>query len=218
LSMNPTNTKKYSSGVTLIELAIVVVILSMAGLGLVSSMVTIIDFYTDDLVAKDIRHYGNAVLNDIADSLEIAETVSITTDPNGWPLITYTKSNKPNVAYTIQSTERNGFLWQARPMFEKRPLQVLGIGRENGQRDIFLFDYDVQNMYDIHYASVFGGRNLEAVAKSVFEIKIIYGLTTRHKSGEELTEYFTFSRKVYAPQSLVYKKTQSSVAASVTTP
>ncbi len=198
-------TKNNNHGFTLVEMAVVMVIFSLVGLGLVSSAVSIVGFYQDDLVAKDIKTYGAAALNVIGDKLQGAKKISITSGPNGYDLIYLTYPGASGVGRTksIQATADGSFLFQGKDMLPHIPLHPTGMYRDQGQREIFLAEFTVQNLIDAEYEHVQRRNEIRAVGKSVYEVLIVYGLTTRFQHGSDQTEYLTFKKKVYAFQNLI---------------
>ncbi len=210
--MNPDKSTKRNHGLTIVELATVMLIISMAGVGLVGSIISIVGFYQDDMVAKDIRKYGNAAMNKIVDKISDAARIDKRTGPNGFPLLTLYYPEDLTDANTLQVTSQGGFYWNGQPLLKNISLQTEGIYRDKEQREITLLPapdgYSVRNMVEANYEAYGVGPGLDVVKKSVYEVTIRYALLTRYPDGES-TEYFTFKRKVYSPQSLVYKKTQA---------
>lgn len=194
--------KKFNRGLTLIEMVVVMSITSLAGLGLVSSVITIVGFYQDDIVLRDIRNYGSAALNVIADSIQTAKTISATTGPNGYDIVRLKYHGDPRT-YSIQATETDGFLWGNQPLLDGIPFQSGGTYRLNDQRKMYLESFEVNNLIDAEYEPIQNKNRLTAVAKSVYEVSIVFGLITKYADGNELTEYVTFRKKVYAYQNLI---------------
>ncbi|NQV16291.1 prepilin-type N-terminal cleavage/methylation domain-containing protein [bacterium] len=197
--------KGWNKGLTLIEMAVVLTIISLGGLGLVSSAISIVGYYQDDFVLKDIRRYGSTALEVISQKLQTAKTISASSGPNGYDLIRL-KYNDDDRTYSIQATETEGFLWQGQPLMPYMPLQVDGSYRLNGQREIFLESFDVDNLIDAEYNPIQNRPRLAPVAKSVYEISIVFGLSTWYEGEENaVTEYVTFRKKVYAYQNLIHR-------------
>ena len=194
---------RHNHGLTLIELSIVIGIMSLGMLGLVSSAITLVGFYQDDLVLKDVRRYGSTVLEEIANKMEEAYFIQDATGPSGYDMIRL-KYPGDQQTYTLQATETEGMLWQGQPLLPYMPLQVQGEYRNNGQREIALVDFWVDNLHDSGYEPLLNRPNLTPLKKSVYELWIIYGITTRYSDGGEQTEYVTFRKKVYAAQKLIY--------------
>lgn len=194
------------AGVTFVEAALVMVIMSVMGMGLVSSVITVVDHYQNDLVGRDIRAYGHVVLDEIAEKISMAKTVKKQPGPsNELDILYLTYADKPGRTFVLQPTHDDGFLWNRELLIKKRPLQSFGSYRDEGQREIELVQHKVYDMYDINYEGVVGGRGLTAVAESVFEVNIQLKMTTNHRTGESTEEYFHFRRKVYATGSLIEK-------------
>ncbi|MEA3287883.1 MAG: type II secretion system protein [Candidatus Marinimicrobia bacterium] len=205
--MNKLLKHRNNRGFTLIEMAVVMTIFSLAGLGLVSSAVSIVGFYQDDMVSKDIKTYGNAVLNTVAEKIQGANKITVTTGPTGHDLVYLKYPGKGSVGLTksIQVSQDGTFLWQGRDMLPQIPLQLEGMYRNKDQREIFLAEFTVHNLIQAEYEPVQHRNEIKAVGKSVYEVSIIYGLTTNFKQGSPQTEYLTFKKKVYSFQNLIHR-------------
>ena len=198
------NTNK---GFTIIEMAVVILVFSIAGLGFLSTAIGIVGFYQDDMVSRDIKTYGTAVLSEIADKISQAQEISVTSGPNGYDLVYLTFPGTGNIGRqkSIQASEDRGFLYQGKPLLKKIPLKQDGMYRNHDYRQIDLLEFTVENLHEAGYHHAQNRNELRLVGKSVYEVTIIYGLTTYYKSGDDQTEYLTFKKKVYAFQNLIHR-------------
>lgn len=69
--------KRSSSGMTMLELAAAVVVVSIIAIGMTSGAQAVMLHYQTDTVRQDLRQYGNQIMREIARELNLAQKVEI---------------------------------------------------------------------------------------------------------------------------------------------
>ena len=69
--------KKSSSGMTMLELAAAIVVVSIIAIGMTSGAQAVMLHYQSDTVRQDLRQYGNQIMREIARELNLAQKVEI---------------------------------------------------------------------------------------------------------------------------------------------
>jgi hypothetical protein len=190
-------------GVTIIEMAVVIIIMSVMLLGLFPGVVTIIKYYQNDWILREIRQYGFESLEYIADEMARAEHVKA--DPfNGYGkiVIRFPNSSQTKV---ITTTELGGLFQGNQPLLEHRNFPSTGLYRENRHsRQIRVKTFDAFDFEraDLDYA-MNARAGLAPVYKSMFDIVLQIEVLTPIAGGDDIVEILTFHRQVFVPRMLI---------------
>ena len=65
------------SGMTLVELAAVIVVSSVIGLGMTSAAQAVMLHYQTDTVRQDLRSYGNSIMREISREMQLTQKINI---------------------------------------------------------------------------------------------------------------------------------------------
>lgn len=191
-------------GVTIIELAVVVIIMSVMLLGLFPGVVTIIKYYQSDWILREIRQYGFESLEYIAEEMARAEHVKA--DPfNGYGKITirFPDSSQPKA---ITGTELGGLFEGNRPLLEHRNFPSTGLYRDDNvshQIRVKTFDaFDFEHA-DLGYSTNNARAGLAPVYRAMFDIVLQIEVLTPIAGGDDIVEVLTFHRQVFVPRMLI---------------
>ena len=69
--------RKFFSGMTLVELAAVIVVSSVIGLGMTSAAQAVMLHYQTDTVRQDLRSYGNSIMREISREMQLTQKINI---------------------------------------------------------------------------------------------------------------------------------------------
>ncbi len=193
--MSKYKTLKHSAGVTLIELAVAMTIAAIATLGLGTGITTIVGFYQDDWITKDVRFWGYESIDYIVDHIETARKVEVRPPWNGYDgLLITQKIGLPIL--NIQGSKKKGLTSNGMQMLDFAEFPVSGAYRSEGQRLVELERFTVDPITD--YTNEFSGKPyLAKLRDSLWIIEMVISVTTKF-DGEESIEYIKFKRTVWA--------------------
>ena len=69
--------RQTSSGMTMLELAAAIVVVSIIAIGMTSGAQAVMLHYQSDTVRQDLRQYGNNIMREITRELHLAQKVEI---------------------------------------------------------------------------------------------------------------------------------------------
>ena len=69
--------RKFFSGMTLVELAAVIVVRSVIGLAMTSAAQAVMLHYQTDTVRQDLRSYGNSIMREISREMQLTQKINI---------------------------------------------------------------------------------------------------------------------------------------------
>ena len=69
--------RKSFGGMTLVELAAVIVVSSVIGLGMTSAAQAVMLHYQTDTVRQDLRSYGNSIMREISREMQLTQKINI---------------------------------------------------------------------------------------------------------------------------------------------
>ena len=131
---------------TLIEMAAVIVVTGIIGLGMTLGTRGVLLHYQSDWVRQDIRNYGNSIMREIVQELNIAQKVEVD-GLNGFSrikLYRFYNSMTPDVV--ISCHQRNGVLFNSdAPADGNLKFPSVGPYRNSGQRTIWVKDFVVNS-------------------------------------------------------------------------
>lgn len=189
---------KYSAGLTLIELVTSMVIASIAALGLGMGITSIVGFYQDDWVTKDVRFWGYESMDYIVDNIEIAKKVEKRQYLANYDGLLITKQDGASLL-NIQATEYGGLTENGFPMLEYADFPTEGTYRDDGQRIVALEKFRVSKLSDDEeFRLTFGSMPSEPrLTNSLWTVEMVISVTTKYQ-GESFTEYMKFKRIAWA--------------------
>jgi len=192
--------RRLSSGLTLVEIVTSMVIIAVATIGLGTGITSIVGFYQDDWVTKEVRFWGYETMDFIIQKIETAKKVErrqylanydglLITQPDGLPLI------------NIQATENDGLLNNGFPLLDYADFPQDGIYREYGQRVVALEKFSVNKLSDDEdFRLTFGAvPAFPRLTNSLWIIEMVVSVTTKFH-GESITEYLKFERIAWAKE------------------
>ncbi len=195
------HSKKYSKGLTLIELVTSMVIASVATIGLGTGIASIVGFYQDDWVTKDVRFYGYECIDFIVEKIETAEFVQKREYLANYDGLLI-KQPQPEPLLNIQAREHDGLLKNGEPLLKYADFPAEGTYKDEGKRIIALEQFKVyelaQSPEPNPYRQQLGGSSAKIrLKKSLWQIQLVISVTTKTQ-GEASTEYMKFKRIVWA--------------------
>ncbi len=190
----PSTQKQHQQGLTLVELVVVMMVMSVAVVGMGTSAVSIVGFYKNDWVTRNIRAYGFAAMDQIEDILEDADYVRV--DP--WSQYDRLYIRRPGITETtlIQGNKNEGLLKGVENVVKNYKFPNEGTFIEGTQRQVTLEGFHVQAMKDVN--PVFNNRPaLHRIGKSIYDVTLVFGLRTNDPEYGEIVEYTTMHRQIY---------------------
>ncbi len=193
-----TGSIRHSAGLTFIELVTSMVIASIAALGLGTGITSIIGFYQDDWVTKEVRFWGYESMDYIVNHIETAKVVNVRSYLANYDGLLITPSDGSR-QLNIQGTEHDGLMVNGQPILDYADYPAEGTYKEAGQRIVTMDKFSVQELNDVQkYREQFRGvPALSAVRASLWEIELVLSVTTKYK-GVASTEFIKFKRIAWA--------------------
>jgi len=187
-----------SSGLTLIELVTSMVIASIAALGLGVGITSIVGFYQDDWVTKDVRFWGYECMDYIISEIETAKKVETRTYLANYDGLLISKSDGSQ-QLNIQGNEQEGLLSNGFPILDYANFPSSGVYRDEGQRTVALDKFTVDLLADdeefrLRYGTMPSDSRLK---QSLWIIEMVISVTTKYH-GEYFVEYVKFKRIAWA--------------------
>lgn len=186
-----------SAGLTLIELVAAMLIASVAAIGLGTGITTIVGYFQEDWVTKDVRYWGYECMDYIFEHVETAKKVQILRNIASYHgiLIMPKDGGSP---INIQASANDGLLVDGQPMLPFADFPADGVYREDGQRIVELEHFHVNKINDYsYYSNQFRGRSyLQKLASSLYIVDMVISVTTKHL-GEETVEFVKFKRTIW---------------------
>jgi len=189
---------KHSAGVTLIELAVAMTIASIATLGVGAGITTIVGFYQDDWVTKEVRFWGYEATEFIVNHFETAKKVDVLIPWNNYDGLRITQAAGLPIL-NIQGSKKKGLMKDGDPLLDHVKFPSSGVYRSSGQRLIELerFTIDPIDEYSEYRSDFEGKPYLDKLKDSLFIMEMVISVTTQYQ-GEEAVEYIKFKRTVWA--------------------
>lgn len=189
---------KHSAGLTLIELAAAMVIASIAAIGLGTGITSIVGFYQDDWVTKDVRFWGYESIDFIVKKIENAKSVNVRQFLANYDGLLIVPQNGGRLL-NIESSEHNGLTENGFPMLKFADFPAEGSYKDEGQRIVALEKFQVSEITDSEdYREEFRGKSfLTALRKSLYIVEMTISVTTKYQ-GENTVEYIRFKRIAWA--------------------
>ena len=187
-------------GVTIIELAVVIVIMSTMLLGLFPGVVTIIKYYQNDWILREIRSYGYESMDYMTSEMARAEKINIDSF-NGYSTIRIKYRGISQIT-NIQANEIDGLFVGTQPMLKHRPFPVFGLYRDdNAARQIKLKTFECNDLNKTKNGYSNSARSgLTKVNRAVFDILMEIEMITPIPDADDIVEIIRFHRQVFVPQ------------------
>jgi len=186
------NIRKTLPGITLVELSAVIVVISVIGMGLIYATQAVIFHYHNDQVRQEVRSYGNIILTEIAEELNMSQKVSID-GLNGFSRLQIYDDYSavvPSLFITAHATQ--GIKFNGQWLLDNN-LVLPGDGYffDNGRREVKLKDFNVQK-------EIGSSAGSSTFRDALIQIELTLEITTEsYENDEEITEDHYFQRKVF---------------------
>jgi hypothetical protein len=185
---------KHSAGLTLIELAAAMTIASVAAIGLGSGIVSIVGYYQDDWVTKDVRLWGYEAVDYIVEHMATAKKIDVRPPWNGYDGLLLTPKTGPLL--NIQGSRADGLTLNTQPLLDFADFPSEGTYRGTGQRVVQLERFTIDPITDYH-DDLRGKPYLARLRDSLWVLEMVISVTTKYQ-GEQSTEYIKFKRILWA--------------------
>ena len=192
---------KTSKGMTLIEMAAVVVVTGIIALGMTMGTRGVLLHYQTDHVRQDLRQYGNSIMREIVRELNIAQRVEVD-GLNGFSrlkLFQFYNDLTPSMVISCHQTNGVQFNYN-NPIDGTLKLPNFGAYRNNGQRNVWVKDFVV--------AAEAGSRpGLTVFKQSYLHLELTVAMDQDiFINGQTTTEDHYFHRGVFMSHSYIMKK------------
>ena len=186
------NFKKSYSGMTLVELAAVIVVMGVIGLGITYASQAVLFHYHNDQARQEVRSYANIIVTEIAEELNKAHKVSID-GLNGFSrLKIYDEYTAVVPSLTVTAHGSQGIKFNGVLPFENK-LNMPGYSYffDNGRREVRISEFFI----DQENSSNGGSTNFKT---SLLKIELVMELETEtYENDKVVTEEHYFQRKVF---------------------
>ena len=137
--------RQTSSGMTMLELAAAIVVVSIIAIGMTSGAQAVMLHYQSDTVRQDLRQYGNNIMREITRELNLAQKVEID-GQNGFSrikLYKYFTDISPKLTISCQS-ETGIYFNNEVPLDGVLDFPRQGVFRGPNTRNVFVDDFIVE--------------------------------------------------------------------------
>ncbi len=185
--------RQTSSGMTLIELAAAIVVVSIIAIGMTSGAQAVMLHYQSDTVRQDLRQYGNNIMREITRELNLAQKVEID-GQNGFSrikLYKYFTDISPKLTISCQS-ETGVFFNNEVPLDGVLNFPRQGVFRGPNTRNVFVDDFIVE--FDLD-----GGPGLTLFKNSFIKLTLILAMESdvMDETFQPTREEQVYYRKVF---------------------
>ena len=192
---------KTSKGMTLIEMAAVVVVTGIIALGMTMGTRGVLLHYQTDHVRQDLRQYGNSIMREIVRELNIAQRVEVD-GLNGFSrlkLFQFYNDLTPSMVISCHQTNGVQFNYN-NPIDGTLKLPNFGAYRNDGQRNVWVKDFAVN-------AEAGSRPGLTVFKQSYLHIELTVAMDQDvFINGQTTTEDHYFHRGVFMSHSYIMKK------------
>jgi len=187
-----------SAGLTLIELVTSMVIASVAALGLGVGITSIVGFYQDDWVTKNVRFWGYECMDYLISEIETASKVETRHYLANYDGLLITQKDGTR-QLNIQGSEKEGLMTNGFPILDYADFPSEGVYRDEGQRIVALDKFTVGKLADDEEFRIKFGNipSISRLRNSLWIIEMVITVTTKYQ-GEYFTEYVKFKRIAWA--------------------
>ena len=192
---------KTSKGMTLIEMAAVVVVTGIIALGMTMGTRGVLLHYQTDHVRQDLRQYGNSIMREIVRELNVAQRVEVD-GLNGFSrlkLFQFYNDLTPSMVISCHQTNGVQFNYN-NPIDGTLKLPNFGAYRSNGQRNVWVKDFVVT-------AEAGSRPGLTVFKQSYLHLELTVAMDQDvFINGQTTTEDHYFHRGVFMSHSYIMKK------------
>ena len=176
------NIKKMEQGFTLPELAASMTLMSVVLLSVMYITGEASYFFNRELMREEVQHYGNSVLDDIADQMSTAPEINVNFSHNSRKISCVFDT----VSYVYTGDRHRGILKDGDPfdVFRFNKGRTLPFKME-------LMEFDCKSAFEI--SETFD----PVLRESIYTIELVIDALF-HKNDNELRQRFEFSRRVFA--------------------
>tara|TARA_Y100000591_G_scaffold317901_1_gene328121 strand:- start:3560 stop:4192 length:633 start_codon:yes stop_codon:yes gene_type:complete len=185
--------KQTSSGMTMLELAAAIVVVSIIAIGMTSGAQAVMLHYQSDTVRQDLRQYGNNIMREITRELNLAQKVEID-GQNGFSrikLYKYFTDISPKLTISCQS-ETGIYFNNEVPLDGVLDFPSQGIFRGPNTRNVLVDDFIVE--FDLD-----GGPGLTLFKNSFIKLTLVLAMESdvMDETFQPTREEHVYYRKVF---------------------
>ena len=194
--------KSRSRGMTMLELAAAIVVVSIIAIGMTSGAQAVMLHYQSDTVRQDLRQYGIQIMREMAKELNFAQKVEID-GQNGFSrikLYKYFTDISPRI--TISCQQKNGIQFNSDiPLNGVLSFPSEGVFRGPKTRSVYVDDFIAE--FDID-----GGPGLSQFKNSFIELTLILGMDSdvMDENLQTTNEEHIFYRKIFLGTAYIQNK------------
>ena len=185
--------RQTSSGMTMLELAAAIVVVSIIAIGMTSGAQAVMLHYQSDTVRQDLRQYGNNIMREITRELNLAQKVEID-GQNGFSrikLYKYFTDISPKLTISCQS-ETGIYFNNEVPLDGVLDFPRQGVFRGPNTRNVFVDDFIVE--FDLD-----GGPGLTLFKNSFIKLTLVLAMESdvMDETFQPTREEQIYYRKVF---------------------
>ena len=185
--------KQTSSGMTMLELAAAIVVVSIIAIGMTSGAQAVMLHYQSDTVRQDLRQYGNNIMREITRELNLAQKVEID-GQNGFSrikLYKYFTDISPKLTISCQS-ETGIYFNNEVPLDGVLDFPSQGVFRGPNTRNVLVDDFIVE--FDLD-----GGPGLTLFKNSFIKLTLVLAMESdvMDETFQPTREEHVYYRKVF---------------------
>ena len=185
--------RQSSSGMTMLELAAAIVVVSIIAIGMTSGAQAVMLHYQSDTVRQDLRQYGNNIMREITRELNLAQKVEID-GQNGFSrikLYKYFTDISPKLTISCQS-ETGIYFNNEVPLDGVLDFPRQGVFRGPNTRNVFVDDFIVE--FDLD-----GGPGLTLFKNSFIKLTLVLAMESdvMDETFQPTREEHVYYRKVF---------------------
>ena len=185
--------RQTSSGMTMLELAAAIVVVSIIAIGMTSGAQAVMLHYQSDTVRQDLRQYGNNIMREITRELNLAQKVEID-GQNGFSrikLYKYFTDISPKLTISCQS-ETGIYFNNEVPLDGVLDFPRQGVFRGPNTRNVFVDDFIVE--FDLD-----GGPGLTLFKNSFIKLTLVLVMESdvMDETFQPTREEHVYYRKVF---------------------
>lgn len=194
---------KYSSrGMTMLELAATIVVVSIIALGMTSGTQAVMLHYQTDTVRQDLRQYGNNIIREITREMSLAKKIDLSTQNGFSKILLYKNFTDLTPNLTISCHNKNGIRFNGDvPVNGVLNFPSEGAFRGNGQRELYVKDFSVE------YETA-GSSSLSLFKNSYVHLTLNLGLDSdvMDEVMREIKEEHIYHRTVFLASTYINNK------------
>ena len=185
--------RQSSSGMTMLELAAAIVVVSIIAIGMTSGAQAVMLHYQSDTVRQDLSQYGNNIMREITRELNLAQKVEID-GQNGFSrikLYKYFTDISPKLTISCQS-ETGIYFNNEVPLDGVLDFPRQGVFRGPNTRNVFVDDFIVE--FDLD-----GGPGLTLFKNSFIKLTLVLAMESdvMDETFQPTREEHVYYRKVF---------------------